>query len=81
MANRKKTLVPGVGNGSGKFDSRLSVRELEAGIPENGREREFPLTPGGGGPYAYYSTLSQHLYSNLTTVDLPLPEPPTMAYF
>ena len=45
-------------NGSGKFYSRLSwtgmevensipdfrERECEAGIPKNGREREFPLT-------------------------------------
>ena len=35
----------GNGNTSGKFHSRLSGRELEAGILENGREREFPPTP------------------------------------
>ena len=30
-------------NASGKFHSRLSGRELEAGIPGNSRDREFPL--------------------------------------
>ena len=30
-------------NASGKFHSRLSVRELEAGIPGNSRDQEFPL--------------------------------------
>ena len=38
----------GNGNASGKFHSRLSGRELEAGIPGNSREREFSLTPGWG---------------------------------
>ena len=33
----------GNGNASGKFHSRLSGRELEAGIPGNSRDREFPL--------------------------------------
>ena len=33
----------GNGNGSGKFHSRLSGRELEAGIPGNSRDREFLL--------------------------------------
>ena len=33
----------GNGNASGKFHSRLSGRELEAGIPGNSRDWEFPL--------------------------------------
>ena len=36
----------GNGNASGKFHSRLSGRELEAGIPGNSRDREFPLMVG-----------------------------------
>ena len=34
------------GNVSGKFHSWISVRKLEASIPENGRERQFLPTPG-----------------------------------
>ena len=36
----------GNGNASGKFHSRLSGRELEAGIPGNSRYQEFPLMVG-----------------------------------
>ena len=35
----------GNGNGNGKLIPKLWERESEARIPENGREREFPLTP------------------------------------
>ena len=38
----------GNGNASGKFHSRLSGRELEADIPRNSRDREFPLMVEGG---------------------------------
>ena len=38
----------GNGNGNEKLIPKLWEREWEAGIPGNGREREFPLTPGGG---------------------------------
>ena len=37
----------GNGNGNEKLIPKLWEREWEAGIPGNGREREFPLTPGG----------------------------------
>ena len=42
---RVKNFIPffGNGTGSGKFHSRLSGRELEAVIPGNSRDREFPL--------------------------------------
>ena len=42
---RVKNSIPIFGNGigSGKFHSRLSGRELEADIPGNSRDREFPL--------------------------------------
>ena len=36
----------GNGNGNEKLIPKLWERESEARIPENGREREFPLTPG-----------------------------------
>ena len=36
----------GNGNGNEKLIPKLWERESEACIPENGREREFPLTPG-----------------------------------
>ena len=36
----------GNGNGNEKLIPKLWEREWEAGIPGNGREREFPLTPG-----------------------------------
>ena len=35
----------GNGNGNEKLIPKLWERESEARIPENGREREFPLTP------------------------------------
>ena len=35
----------GNGNGNEKLIPKLWEREWEAGIPGNGREREFPLTP------------------------------------
>ena len=38
----------GNGNGNEKLIPKLWERELEARIPENGREREFPLTPVRG---------------------------------
>ena len=38
-------LTIGNGNGNEKLIPKLWEREWEAGIPENGREREFPLTP------------------------------------
>ena len=38
----------GNGNGNEKLIPKLWEREWEAGIPGNGREREFPLTPGTG---------------------------------
>ena len=37
----------GNGNGNEKLILKLWEREWEAGIPGNGREREFPLTPVG----------------------------------
>ena len=36
----------GNGNGNEKLIPKLWERQWEAGIPGNGREREFPLTPG-----------------------------------
>ena len=47
--NEKKPF-PKFGNGKGmkKIHSRNSGRESEASILGNDREREFPLTPGGG---------------------------------
>ena len=36
----------GNGNGNEKIIPNFREREWEAGIPGNGREREFPLTPG-----------------------------------
>ena len=47
---RVKNSIPIFGNGigSGKFHSRLSGRELEADIPGNSWDREFPLMVGGG---------------------------------
>ena len=36
----------GNGNGNEKIIPKLWEREWEAVIPGNGREREFPLTPG-----------------------------------
>ena len=36
----------GNGNGNEKLIPKLWEREWEAGIPGNGREQEFPLTPG-----------------------------------
>ena len=33
------------GNGNEKIIPNFRERESEAGIPGNGREREFPLTP------------------------------------
>ena len=35
----------GNGNGNEKLIPKLWERESEVRIPENGREREFPLTP------------------------------------
>ena len=46
----------GNGNGNEKLIPKLWEREWEAGIPGNGREREFPLTP------AVYALLSQNLF-------------------
>ena len=39
---------PTFGNGNEKIIPNFREREWEASIPGNGREREFPLTPGGG---------------------------------
>jgi len=46
----RKIAFPTFGNGNGneKLIPKLWEREWEAGIPGNGREREFPLTPGLG---------------------------------
>ena len=41
--NENSIPIFGNGNESEKFHSRLSGRELEAGIPGNSRDREFPL--------------------------------------
>ena len=38
----------GNGNGNEKLIPKFWEREWEAGIPGNGREREFPLTPEAG---------------------------------
>ena len=35
--------IYGNGNANGKFHSHFRERELEAGIPGNSRDREFPL--------------------------------------
>ena len=42
-----KIAFPNVGNGNGneKLIPNFREREWKAGIPGNGREREFPLTP------------------------------------
>ena len=40
----------GNGNGNEKLIPKLWERESEARIPENGREREFPLTPANPWP-------------------------------
>ena len=42
-----KIAIPTFGNGNGneKLIPKLWEREWEAGIPGNGWEREFPLTP------------------------------------
>ena len=44
----RKKAFPTFGNGNGneKLIPKLWEREWEAGIPGNGREREFPLTAG-----------------------------------
>ena len=43
--NSQENFIPIFGNGNAyeKFHSRLSGRELEAGILGNSRDREFPL--------------------------------------
>ena len=43
----RKIAFPTFGNGNGneKIIPNFRERESEAGIPGNGREREFPLTP------------------------------------
>ena len=41
-----KIAFPSFGNGNEKLIPKLWERESEARIPKNGREREFPLTPG-----------------------------------
>ena len=41
-----KKAFPTFGNGNEKLIPKLWERESEARIPKNGREREFPLTPG-----------------------------------
>ena len=46
-----KKAFPTFGNGNEKLIPKLWERESEARIPENGREREFPLTPGSYPPY------------------------------
>ena len=46
------------GNGNEKLIPKFWEREREAGIPGNGREREFPLTPD---LMLYYSRSSQCL--------------------
>ena len=43
-----KKAFPTFGNGNEKLIPKLWERESEARIPENGREREFPLTPASG---------------------------------
>ena len=43
--NENSIPIFGNGNESEKFHSRLSGQELEAGIPGNSRDQEFPLTP------------------------------------
>ena len=45
-----KKAFPTFGNGNEKLIPKLWERESEARIPENGREREFPLTPAGTPP-------------------------------
>ena len=42
-----KIAFPTFGNGNEKLIPKLWEREWEVGIPGNGREREFPLTPAG----------------------------------
>ena len=45
MGIKKAFPTFGNGNGNEKLIPKLWERESEARIPENGREREFPLTP------------------------------------
>ena len=44
----------GNGNGNEKLIPKLWERESEARIPENGREREFPLTPPTPSPNLFH---------------------------
>ena len=47
----------GNGNGNEKLIPKLWEREWEADIPGNGREREFPLTPGPASVVTIHLTL------------------------
>ena len=69
MGMKKPFPTFGNGNGNEKLIPKLWERESEARIPKNGREREFPLTPG--------SKFSQLLWSGLT--ELPIPPPLTVS--
>ena len=52
----------GNGNGNEKLIPKLWERESEARIPENGREREFPLTPGSWYPQSDSSVQLSSLF-------------------
>ena len=51
----RKIAFPTFGNGNGneKIIPNFREREWEAGIPGNGREREFPLTPAPPPPQPF----------------------------
>ena len=53
----------GNGNGNEKIIPKLWEREWEAGIPGNGREREFPLTP-----VVHYTLFASSRNSTLYTI-------------
>ena len=51
----------GNGNGNEKLIPKLWEREWEAGIPGNGREREFPLTPAWHIIFSAFNAISELL--------------------
>ena len=60
-----KIAFPTFGNGNEKLIPKVWEREWEAGIPGNGREREFPLTPETSYPakiYVVKNRTSRNIY-------------------
>ena len=56
-----KKAFPTFGNGNEKLIPKLWEREWEAGIPGNGREREFPLTPAWHIIFSAFNAISELL--------------------